>query len=174
MEHDDGIDLGLEFSGDLLEASTAERLCHHLEGILASGASEPDTPVSELGFGDEEIGTILDVWSGRSLPPYPSTSCLHEVFAERAARSPDAVAVDFGDTRLTYADLDSRANQLAHALQARGVGRDSIVAILLERSLEQVVSIFGVLKSGGAYVPLDVAYPDERLNSCSTTPVRPS
>ena len=164
MEHDDGIDVGLEFSGDLLEASTAERLCRHLEGILSSGSSGPDTPASELSFGDDETTTILDEWSGRALPPYPSTSCIHEVFAERAAQTPDAVAVDFGDVLLTFADLDARANQLAHALQARGVGRDTIVAILLERSPDQVVSIFGVLKSGGAYVPLDVAYPDERLD----------
>ncbi|HEY4929198.1 MAG TPA: amino acid adenylation domain-containing protein [Acidimicrobiales bacterium] len=163
MEHDGGIDVGLEYSGDLLDASTAERLCRHLEGLLASGTASPDVPISALGFGEEELGTILDRWSRGPAPADADTRCLHEVFARRAARSPDAVAIEFEGHRLSYGELDARANQLAHGLQARAVGRGSVVAIALDRSVDLVVAVLAVLKAGGAYLPLDVGLPDERL-----------
>lgn len=89
--------------------------------------------------------------------------CIHELFADRAAATPDAVAVESTDARITYGELERRANQLAHHLRDLGVGPDAVVGVHLERSPELLVSLLGVLKSGGAYLPLDPDYPAERL-----------
>ncbi len=94
---------------------------------------------------------------------YPTDVCIHELFARQAARTPQAVAVVFQETRVTYDELNSRANQLAHHLRHVGVGPEVQVGILLERSVEMIVCLLGILKAGGAYVPLDPNYPTERL-----------
>src|SRR5665213_2720393 len=98
--------------------------------------------------------------SGRSLA---ASACLHQAFEEQARRTPEAVALSFGDERVTYAQLNHRANQLARHLQKLGVKAETPVALCLERSVEMLVAILGVLKAGGAYVPIDLAYPAERL-----------
>jgi len=95
--------------------------------------------------------------------PFPADRCVHDLFAAQAQRTPDAPALIFDDARLTYADLDRRANQLAHELQRRGVGPDCLVGICLERSPDLLAAMLAVLKAGGAYVPLDPSYPTERL-----------
>src|SRR5690348_2170580 len=89
--------------------------------------------------------------------------CIHEIFAQQAAQHPNAIAAVSGDRALTYDELNSRANQLAHNLRDRGVGLEELVGICVERSLEMVVALLGILKAGGAYVPLDPGYPPERL-----------
>src|SRR5215813_11688725 len=94
---------------------------------------------------------------------YSGSKCLHQLFAERAALTPGAIAVKFNDQGITYAELNDRANRLARTLLNRGVGRETLVGICLERSLEMVVGLLGILKAGGAYVPLDPGYPRERL-----------
>ncbi|MCO1771614.1 non-ribosomal peptide synthetase, partial [Pseudomonas aeruginosa] len=99
----------------------------------------------------------------RSDSGYPATPLVHQRVAERARMAPDAVAVIFDEEKLTYAELDSRANRLAHALIARGVGPEVRVAIAMQRSAEIMVAFLAVLKAGGAYVPLDIEYPRERL-----------
>jgi amino acid adenylation domain-containing protein len=110
--------------------------------------------------------------STTSLPPaawndtaadFPHDRCVHELFADQVRRTPDAVAVVYDDAALTYAELDRRANQLAHRLRASGVGPDTLVSLCVERSLHLAVGVLGILKAGGAYVPLDPAYPAERL-----------
>ncbi|MFC9653992.1 amino acid adenylation domain-containing protein, partial [Streptomyces sp. NPDC056937] len=101
-------------------------------------------------------------WSGRRIP-YEHSSCLHELIAAQARRTPDAEAVVFGTSALTYAELDSRANRLAQYLVTRGVGPETVTAICLERGPDMVVALLAVLKAGGAYVPLDPAHPAERL-----------
>ncbi len=94
---------------------------------------------------------------------YPKDRCLHELIEDQATRTPDAVAVTFEGTQLTYVELDRRANQLAHFLQGLGVGPEVLVGICVERSLAMIVALLGILKAGGAYVPLDPSYPSERL-----------
>jgi non-ribosomal peptide synthetase component F len=94
---------------------------------------------------------------------YPREKCIHQLFEEQVERTPNNVAVAFGNLRLTYAQLNARANQLAHYLQTQGVGPEAPVAICMERCVEMVVGLIGILKAGGAYVPLDPAYPRERL-----------
>lgn len=94
----------------------------------------------------------------------PQNACIHQLIADQAATTPNAVALRAGNQTLSYCELNQRANQLAHYLQAHGVGPDTLVALCLERSLDMVVSLLGILKAGGAYVPLDPAYPSERLS----------
>ncbi|HVA06934.1 MAG TPA: condensation domain-containing protein, partial [Acidimicrobiales bacterium] len=125
MEHDGAIDLGLEYSADLLDSATAERLLGHLEGLLRAGIAEPGAPTSQLVFNREEHHKLLVEWNATS-QPYPSGKCIHQLIAERTVEAPHAVAVEFGDGRLTYAELDARANQLAHKLRELGVDRDVI------------------------------------------------
>jgi non-ribosomal peptide synthetase component F len=94
---------------------------------------------------------------------YPTDRCIHELFAEQAARTPEAIAVVCGDAQLTYRELNDRATHLAHHLQRRGVGPESLVGLCVDRSPDMVVGLLGILTAGGAYVPLDPAYPAERL-----------
>ncbi len=104
---------------------------------------------------------VLVEWND-TVAPYPR-ECVQQLFEAQVKRTPDAVAVVFGDARLTYRELNRRANQLAHFLRARGVGPDVLVGLCLGRSLEMLVGLLGILKAGGAYVPLDPSYPAERL-----------
>jgi len=95
-------------------------------------------------------------------PPTP-TVCFHELFEAQVERSPGAEAVAYNEQRLTYSELDRRANQLAHYLQARGIGPETLVGICMERAPEMIVGLLGILKAGAAYLPLDASYPTERL-----------
>ncbi|MBD2483966.1 amino acid adenylation domain-containing protein [Planktothrix sp. FACHB-1365] len=111
---------------------------------------------------DAERHKILHEWNNTTTE-YPRDKCIHQLFEEQVERTPDAVAVVFEGEQLTYRELNARANQLAHYLQALGVGPEVLVGICVERSFEMIVGLLGVLKAGGAYVPLDPAYPLERL-----------
>ena len=111
---------------------------------------------------DAERQQLLVEWNATTAP-YPRDRCIHELFEAQVERTPEAVAVVCHEAQLTYRELNQRANQLAHHLQALGVGPEVLVAICLERSLEMVVGLLGILKAGGAYVPLDPAYPPARL-----------
>ncbi|WP_141542289.1 AMP-binding protein, partial [Bacillus pseudomycoides] len=95
--------------------------------------------------------------------PFPNDKAIHQLFEEQVQRTPELVAVVFGDEQLTYRELNSRANQLARLLRERGTVREELVGIMVDRSLEMIVGILGVLKAGGAYVPLDPSYPEERI-----------
>src|SRR5262249_55910486 len=113
-------------------------------------------------LGEAERRRLLVEWNDTETA-YPSDTCVHELFEAQAARTPDAVAVVFEDTALSYGELNARANRLAHHLIGLGVKPDERVAICVERSPEMVIGLLGILKAGAAYVPLDPAYPAERL-----------
>ncbi|MFL5357614.1 amino acid adenylation domain-containing protein, partial [Archangium sp.] len=154
----------LEYSTDLFEPSTITRLVGHLHTLLQAIVVDPGQRLSELPLlTAEERQEVLVEWNATA-SEYPKDSCIHELFEAQAALRPDAIAVEFGSQRLTYRQLDERANQLAHLLRRRGVGPDSRVALCVDRSLELIVSLLGILKAGGAYVPLDSSYPRERLS----------
>lgn len=104
----------------------------------------------------------MDQWN-RTEAEYPRSACVHHLLEAQAQRTPGALAVQFGERSLSYAELDRRANQLAQLLQKQGVRRESLVGLCVERSLEMVVALLGILKAGGAYVPLDPAYPRDRI-----------
>ncbi len=154
----------IEYSTDLFERPTIERLVGHLLTLLAGAAAEPTTVVGKLPMlTAEEERRILRDWNDTAAP-HAEGSCFHELFAAQSTRTPDAVAVVEPSGRaLSYAELDARTNTLARYLRDLGVGPDALVAIAVERSLDLVVGILGILKAGGGYLPLDPTYPRDRL-----------
>ncbi|HEX7239391.1 MAG TPA: non-ribosomal peptide synthase/polyketide synthase, partial [Longimicrobiaceae bacterium] len=159
---DGGLDAGLEYAADLFEAGTARRMAAHLVQVLRAVAADPDRAVAELPLLlPAERAQLLEEWTatGRACPE----RSLHELFAEQAARTPDAAALRFEGRPTSYAELDRSANRLAHHLRALGVGPEVRVGLCVERTPEMVAAMLGVLKAGGAYVPLDPTYPAGRL-----------
>ncbi|WP_157854620.1 condensation domain-containing protein, partial [Streptomyces varsoviensis] len=156
--------LGFRFfyQPDLLSEADVETIGDRLLQVLDAFTADPDLPVGRTGvLRDDERHQLLDGWNdtAREVP----AATLPELFEAQAARTPDAPALMEGDTSLTYAELNARANRLARALVGRGVGPEQFVAIVLPRSAENVVAMLAVLKAGGAYVPVDPEYPDERI-----------
>jgi amino acid adenylation domain-containing protein len=153
----------LEYSTDLFDARTIQRLQEHFQTLLEGIVAHPERPIADLPLLTEaERHQVLRRWNDTPTD-FPHDQCLHQLFEQQVERSPEAVAVVFEDQELTYRELNQRANQLAHHLRRLGVGPDVLVGIYLERSLEMVVGFLGILKAGGAYVPLDPAYPRQRL-----------
>ena len=130
-----------------------------LDGIVAN----PNRPLSALPLLTAVERTEMLVEWNNTQAEFPKDKCIHQLFEEQVERTPDAVAVAFEDDQLTYRDLNERADQLAQTLCALGVGPEKRVGLCVERSLEMMVGLLGILKAGGCYVPLDPAYPKERL-----------
>ncbi|HEX8117761.1 MAG TPA: amino acid adenylation domain-containing protein, partial [Pyrinomonadaceae bacterium] len=159
-----GLVCGVEYNTDLFDAPTIDRLLGNYRQLLAGVVADPARKVSELPLlTDGERRQVLGDWNS-TRTDYGEPLALHRMFEAQAERTPDAVALVFEGEQLTYGQLDERANQLAHHLRALGVGPESRVGIMLERSHEMVVGLMGILKAGGAYVPLDPDYPRERLS----------
>jgi amino acid adenylation domain-containing protein/non-ribosomal peptide synthase protein (TIGR01720 family) len=153
----------LEYATDLFDAATIERLAGHFTTLLAGAARTPERRLFELPLlSAEETQSVVVAWNA-SAAPWPEDATIHELFEAHVDRAPDATALVFEDRALTYAELDRRANQLAHRLRALGVGPESLVGISMLRSPEMIVALLGTLKAGGAWVPLDPAYPLDRL-----------
>jgi amino acid adenylation domain-containing protein len=158
-----GLTLALEVNADLFDGPTAARMLEHLAALLAAVVAEPDRPLAELPLlGAGERHQVLYEWNDTGGIAAPAGS-LNRLFAAQAAATPDAVALVAGSERLTYRELDHRAERLARGLRAAGVGPEVPVAVLLRRSPVLVAALLAVHKAGGAYVPLDPAYPEERL-----------
>ena len=158
-----GLTVECDYNADLFDSSTIARCLGHFETLLRGAVQQPECLVSALPLlAATERRQILCDWSrwGADRPP---DICVHAVFEAQAEDTPEAVAVEFGDARLTYRQLNARANQLAHRLRALGIGPDKTVGVLVERSLEMVVALLACLKAGGAYVPMDPVYPAARL-----------
>ncbi|MBI3416669.1 MAG: amino acid adenylation domain-containing protein, partial [Verrucomicrobia bacterium] len=152
------------YSTDLFDASTIERMIGHFTTLLEAVVADPRTRLLELPLLTRaEHQKVLFDWND-TCREFPRDKCLHELFELQVARDPGAVAIFFGDEQVTYGELEQRANRLAHYLQKRGVGPDKLVGICVERSVEMVVGILSIMKAGGAYIPLDPNYPQERLN----------
>ncbi len=160
-----GLDFVLVYAADLFDASTVERLAEALTRVLAAVVSAPDTTVAELPLADpEELERDLRRWNGTATPR-PDNPLVHELVATRALSTPDEVAVSTPwGLRMTYRQLDRRANALAHRLRADGAGRGVPVAVRMARSPELVVALLGVLKAGAAYVPVDPTHPPARID----------
>jgi amino acid adenylation domain-containing protein len=152
-----------EYNTDLFDHSTVERMIGHFQTLLKGIVADPDRSISTLPLLTKaERHRILEAWNDTQAD-YPKDSCIHELFEAQAERTPEATAVEFEGKQLTYRELNARANQLAHYLRSLGIGPETVVGICVERSLEVVVALLGVLKAGGSYLPLDPAYPSERL-----------
>jgi len=153
----------VEYNKDLFDVQTIRRMLSHFQNLLEGIVSNPDQRLSDLPLlTSAERHQLLVEWNDTTTE-YPRDQCIHELFEMQARKTPEAVAVVFEDQQLTYRELNARANQLAHYLQAHGVRRGALVAIYVERSLEMVIGLLGILKAGGTYVPLDPAYPKLRL-----------
>lgn len=159
----DGVTMTLAYDASLFAAGDIERLARQLQILWQNISDAPSVPLGQLSVLEAHEHTRLLVDFNRTDTAYPHDKCLHHLFEAQVARTPDNTAVIFGDQRLTYAELDARANQLAHYLQQLGVGPEVPVAICLERSVEMIVGLLGILKTGGVYVPLDATLPQERI-----------
>ena len=126
--------------------------------------AQPERPVSLVPMmSSRERDRILVDWNATSVD-YPRDRCVHELFEDQARRSPEAIAVEFGEQKLSYAELDDRARELARYLRSLGVRRGAKVAICIESSTDMVVGLLAILKAGAAYVPIDPNYPEERIS----------
>src|SRR5271170_2428759 len=151
------------YNVDLFGRETIARMVGHFETLLEGIANDPETAISRLPLiTEDERRQLLIEWNDTATE-FPADQCIHELFEEQAKRNSDRVAAVFEGARLTYGELNERANRLAHHLIGLGVGPEVLVGICVERSLEMIVGLLAILKAGGAYVPIDPAYPKERL-----------
>jgi len=152
-----------DYDANLFNADTIERLLGHFQTLLEGIVANPDQRISDLPLlGDAEKHQLLVEWNDTQTD-YPNDKSIHQLFEAQVEKSPDAIAVAFEDQQLTYRELNSRANQLAHYLRKQGVQPDSIVGLCMNGSVELVIAILGVLKAGGAYMPIDPELPAQRL-----------
>jgi surfactin family lipopeptide synthetase A len=151
------------YNTDLFDADRIDRMTGHFQTLLSGIVTNPQARVAQLPLlTGVELEQLLCEWNDTETP-YPQDKCIHELFVAQVERTPDAIAVVFEAQRLTYRELNDRANQLAHYLQTLGVKPEVMVGICVERSVEMIVGLLGILKAGGAYVPLDPAYPQDRI-----------
>ncbi|WP_431931472.1 amino acid adenylation domain-containing protein [Micromonospora sp. RP3T] len=162
VETVDGLWGKLVFNTDLFDRATVERMARRWTALLDAIVAAPDTPVSRLPLLSDVERELLAGWNDTAAD-FPRDETLHGPVEERAATTPDAVAVTIDGTSRTYAELNAEANRIAHRLRAAGVGPETLVGVCAERSVELVAGLLGVLKAGGAYLPLDPEYPADRL-----------
>ncbi|HEX6717638.1 MAG TPA: amino acid adenylation domain-containing protein, partial [Pyrinomonadaceae bacterium] len=163
VESSTGLKGWIDYSTDLFDHGTIQRLSERFQTLLKSVVADPETPISSLSLLSPAEQNQLVVKLNDTAEDFPQASCLHQIFEDQVEQTPNAIAVTFEGQTLTYADLNRRANQLAHQLIKLGVGPEVLVAICMERSLDLPIALLAVLKAGGAYVPLDPSYPRERL-----------
>jgi amino acid adenylation domain-containing protein len=163
IQTEQGLSGTWEYSTDLFDAATIERMSRHLQILLAGVVANPQQQIGQLPLlTATEQHQILVEWNNTQAL-YPQ-QCIHQLFEQQVELSPDAVALVFENRQLTYRELNARANQLAHYLQTLGVVPEVLVGICMERTVEMVVGLLAILKAGGVYVPLDPTYPLERLS----------
>ncbi|HKR12638.1 MAG TPA: amino acid adenylation domain-containing protein [Pyrinomonadaceae bacterium] len=161
----DELDCRLTYDTDLFDAATIARVGQHFVNLLAAVATQPELPVSTINFlrPEERRQLLFDL--NRTHADFPNTRCIHELFEQQVELTPEATAVVFGADRLSYRELNERANQLAHRLRSRGAGPEKLIGIAVERSPEMIAGVLAILKAGAAYVPLSPDTPPERLET---------
>ena len=159
-----GLHMEVEYNTDLFEPATIQRMLTHFRNLLQGIVEHPDYKITNLPLlTAAERQKLLAAWNN-TRTDYPHNRCLHQLIEEQVERTPDAIAVVFEELSLTYRDLNSRANQLAHYLHHQyAVGPETRIGLALDRSLSMMVGLLGILKAGASYVPLDPEYPQERL-----------
>ncbi len=161
-QEEGGFQLNLKFNPTRLRVHTATRMLSQLVVLLESALENPQRALTAGLLLSPADGVLLQQWNSTS-GDYPRDACIHHLFESQARRSPESIALVYGEKTMSYQELDERSMRLACHLQQLGVQPDSVVGLCLERSLEMVVALLGILKAGGAYLPLDPDYPDERL-----------
>jgi amino acid adenylation domain-containing protein len=163
IQGDNHLDLECEFNTDLFDIQTVTRWLGHFESMLCAISDNPHCPLDELPLLEPaERSLLLNDWN-QSERTYPPNQTLHSLFEAQALKTPDAVAAVCGQQRITYAELNFRANHFADLLQLAGAKPGCFVALCLERNLDLIVGILAVLKAGAAYVPMDIRYPQDFL-----------
>jgi amino acid adenylation domain-containing protein/non-ribosomal peptide synthase protein (TIGR01720 family) len=159
---DKGITLIWEYNADLFDAATIQQMVDQYQVLLKGIVDNPEQRVSELPILNQPQQELLMEWN-QTHREYTQKNCIHKLFESQVELTPDAVAVEQDGQKLTYRQLSDRANQLAHYLQSLGVKPETLVGICIERSLDMIIGLLGVIKAGGAYVPIDPSYPQERI-----------
>ncbi|HCQ89689.1 MAG TPA: non-ribosomal peptide synthetase, partial [Clostridium sp.] len=163
LESDTKLTLSIEYCSKLFKKETIERLSNHFVGILDRIVNNREIKLYEVDLLSEaEKNQILYEFNDTEVD-YPKDKTMHELFETQVEKTPNSIAVVFEDRKLTYRELNERANSLAGILRSKGIVSDSIVGIMIERSLEMIVGIMAILKAGGAYLPIDPNYPKERI-----------
>ncbi len=158
----EGMRAGFEYCTDLFEESTIERMISHYVRILEVVCDKPNIPVSQIDLLNKDDRAKIASFN-QTESAYPANASIVDLFENQVKNSPDATAIVFEGTRLSYQELNQRANKVANALIKLGIKTESLVPICLDRSIELMVGILGILKSGGAYLPIDTSYPKERI-----------
>ncbi|MGB9182072.1 MAG: AMP-binding protein, partial [Pyrinomonadaceae bacterium] len=153
----------VQYNSNIFREETIKRFTSHFLHLLSAALDNIDASIGNLEIlTPEEHRQQLYEWN-ETRAEYPRELCVHELFETQAARTPHAPALVFDDEQVSYAELNARSNQLAHYLRRLGVAPETRIAIMMERSIEMVVAVLGILKAGAAYLPLDPSYPQERL-----------
>jgi hypothetical protein len=163
-EGERGLAVALRYNVDLFDQTTAARLLDCFAVLLEAIVAAPQQPIAQLALLRAAEWPQLLAQGNQSRVAFPDSQSVHSLFEAQVERSPEAVALVFGEQQLSYGELNTRANQLGHYLRAAGVGPEVLVGLCLERSVEMIVAVLGILKAGGAFVPLNPLYPEERLS----------
>ncbi|WP_159100124.1 non-ribosomal peptide synthetase [Streptomyces lunaelactis] len=162
-QSDGSLEAEIVYSTELFDRTTVQRLAGHYANLLGAAIADPARPVGELDLLSEQEREELLVGFNDTTVPYQEGMTIQALVEEQVVRTPDAPAVVFGDVDLSYAELNARANQLAHHLMGRGIGAEDLVTVCVDRGPDMIVALLGVMKAGAAYVPLDPDYPAARL-----------
>ncbi|MGB7606717.1 MAG: amino acid adenylation domain-containing protein, partial [Lutisporaceae bacterium] len=163
VELENSTSIDIQYCTKLFNKATIERMYKHLDNIIQSITENIDIKLSEVEMLTEEERQQILIDFNNTKADYPKDKTIHQLFEEQVARTPDNIAVVYEDKQLTYRELNEKANQLARILREKGVSSNSIVGIMVERSLEMLIGILGILKAGGAYLPIDLEYPEDRV-----------
>lgn len=162
IQQEDSLVAAFHYDTNFFCAEDVQRLAEHLQTLVESAIALPETAISQLEILSDRTRAQLLVFNDTQAN-FSKDKCIHQLFLEQAASTPNNIAVVFEQQQLTYAQLNARANKVAHHLQKLGVGPDVLVGICIERSLEMIVGVLGILKAGGAYLPLDPTFPTQNL-----------
>ncbi|MHB9907213.1 hypothetical protein CF081_20115, partial [Clostridium botulinum] len=163
IEIEEEILLSIEYNTRLYKRETIEKMINHFSRILSNLSKDIYIKIDEIEIIEEEEKNQILYEFNDTKVEYPKDKAIQELFEEQVEKTPNNIAVVFEDKKLTYRELNEKANSLARVLRDKGVKADSIVGIMVERSIEMIVGIMGILKSGGAYLPIDPSYPVERI-----------
>ena len=163
VRREESITAEFHYDTELFDKAAIQCIAEQFQTLVESAANNPEVVVSELNMLSDRTRHHLLVELNNTQSNYPQTQCIHQLFEQQVESTPDNIAVVFENQQLTYAELNKRANQLAHYLNRQGVGSEVLVGIYAERSLDSIIALLGILKAGGAYLPLDSALPLENL-----------
>ncbi|MCD6569379.1 MAG: amino acid adenylation domain-containing protein, partial [Deltaproteobacteria bacterium] len=162
-EFSERLEAQFEYNTDLFNKDTIQRISNYFSNLLSRIIESPEKGISEYEVLSKEEKEKILIEFNNTDSEFPRDKCPYQLFEEQVNRTPDKVAVSFDDNSLTYRELNEKANQLAHYLRKKGVGKETMIGLMLERSLDMIIGILGIQKAGGAYIPMDPEYPRPRL-----------